>query len=124
MYLSTFYSYRQYSKLKRVRSYGDGIYHTDKKDTFVNDAQDTEHTVPSDQFDNVAHSNCVSCQKQFTEDYKRKTRVPSLSSTLNSETEQSSLSMLIWDQNQKPICPSYNPISVKNESKMAMNNGT
>lgn len=89
----------------------------------MNDGQDIEHIVSSDHFDNVAHSNCISCQKQFTEDYKRKAHVPSLSSTLNSETEQSSLSMLIWDQNEKPICPSYNPISVKNSSKTAINNG-
>ena len=80
--------------------------------------------LSSDRFDNVAHSNCLSCQKQFNEEYNRKAYIPSLSTAFNYETEEPSLSMLIWDQNHaKSMCPTYDPISMNNGSKMEKNNG-
>ena len=80
--------------------------------------------LSSDSFGHVTHSNCLSCQNQFTDEYKRKAHAPSVSTALNFETEEPSLSMLIWDQNHyKSICPTYDPILTNNGSKLEMNNG-
>ena len=117
------FRYHQYSKLKRVKSYGDGIYHADRKETCSNDTHEQRHTLSSNTFSHVANSNCLSCQKQFTEEYSRRAHVPSLPRASNYETEEPSLSMLIWDQNQKSICPSYDQITVNNGSNMILNDG-
>ena len=109
--------------LKRVRSYGDGIYCNDQKEPCSNVTHDVEQNLPPDRFENIAHSNCLSCQKQFNE-YNRKAYLPSLSTALNYEAEEPSVSMLIWDQNHnKSMCPNYDPIPINNGFKVEKSNG-
>ena len=74
------------------------------------------------------HLSCLSCQNQFTEECNRTThQVSSIPAgdNLNYETEEpSSISMLIWDQNQKSACPTYESVPVVNNgSKITTNNG-
>ena len=118
------FRYHQYSTLKRVRSYGDGIYCNDQTEPVSNDTQEVEHILSSDRLENAAHSNCLSCQKQFNEEYDRKAYIPSRSTALNYEAVEPSLSMLIWDQNHaRPMCPTYDQIPMNNRSKMETRNG-
>ena len=101
--------YHQSSKLKRVKSYGDGIYYNDPKETFSNNMYNKKRALPSDSFGNTEHSNCLPCQKQLQDEYNRRERFQPLSS--NFEAEEPSVSMLLWDQNHhKSMCPTYESI--------------
>ena len=128
-----FYRYSQYSKLKRVKSYGDGIYGgQNKASSFCDEIQRNamNPTLSSNCFCNGSsmHLSCLSCQNQFAEECNRTThQISSIPAgdNLNFETEEpSSISMLIWDQNQKSACPTYESVPVVNNgSKMTTNNG-
>ena len=122
MIFVSFYSFHQHSKLKRVKSYGDGIYYNDQKELFSHDGYNKEN-VPgrSSHSSHAFHSNCLSCQKQLQEEYDRSSCFQPQS--LNFEEQESSLSMLLWDQNhQKSIGPTYDSIPTANDSKQRIGN--
>ena len=110
------YRYHQHSKLKRVKSYGDGIYYNDHCEPFQNDTYGKENVQGSNSFSRAIHSNCSSCQKQLREEIDRNSCFQPQS--ISFEDQDSSLSMLLWDQNNhKSICHTYDSIPASNESK-------
>ena len=99
-----------------MKSYGDGIYYNDQAECVPNDTCNKENAQATSNFPRAVNSSCVTCQKRLREEHDRSScfQPPSISF----EDQDSSLSMLLWDQNHhKSICHTYDSIPTSNESK-------
>ena len=109
-------SYHQYAKLKRVKSYGDGMYQVHERDGFVNGCENNEQLPSSNELNGVMGLECISCQQKAFYETDRTIPVPSSSARTNSEAAESSLSMLLWDRDDAPVHSSYRSTELKNNS--------
>ena len=110
------FSYHQYAKLKRVKSYGDGMYQVHERDGNVNGCENNEQLPSSNELNQMIGLECMSCQHNACYEADRTIPVPSSSARTNSEAAESSLSMLLWDRNDAPVHSSYHSTEMKNNS--------